>query len=122
MSYDSNYLAKKGPSAEGRIGFTEWIYHTTDTPQTIDTAGYISDAAEVVGSVAKHGAKGIRKGDLVHVVQWSALPDGPEDRVSPPATAPTITGYGVFMVAGISASTGAADLAAISWADITNED
>lgn len=83
----------------GTVGGHEWYYDTTDAVTVVRAANYISDAL----------AAGVRKGDLVHVRVWSALPTTNASKATAPATAPTLTAWQVMPVLGLSAA-GAADL------------
>lgn len=122
MAYISLNLAEM-TTRVGAVPYSEWVYDTTDTHTTVGAAGYISDAAFSDGAVAKHGGKGLRKGDRIKVRTWSALPtDSLLNQFTAPTTAPTLSAISEFMVMGVSVTTGAADLALISYTDLVNID
>lgn len=122
MAYISTNLAEM-ITRVGEVPYSEWVYDTTDTHLTVGTAGYITDAAYSNGTVAKHGGKGLRKGDRIKVRQWSALPtDVLLHQFEAPATAPTLTSISEFIVMGIAVATGYADLCLISYTNLVNID
>lgn len=111
MSYNGDYLVAL-TDRSGPIGNRTWQYDTTDILSVVAAASYFSDAAFSNGTTSKEGKKGLRKGDIILVRVWSALPtDGLADAVSPVATAPTLTYTGRLRVTGIVAATGAATTA-----------
>ena len=83
----------------GRVGGHEWFYDTTDAVTVVRAAGYISDAL----------AAGVRKGDMIWVRVWSALPTVNANKVGAAAAAPTISAIQVMPVLGVD--TTGADLA-----------
>lgn len=119
MAYISSNLVSMLEEV-GPYGRSEFVYETTDTLPTIEAADYISNAASVVGGVAVGGSKGLKKGDLVHVRQWSALPTANADYFGIGTAAPTITALGRFVVMGISVA-GKANLATLEWIDVVDD-
>lgn len=114
MAYNGDYLVAR-TDRTGPLGNRVWDYDTTDTHTDIGVSGYITDAAFSNGTTAKEGKKGLRKGDRIYVRRWSALPtDALADMVSPAATLPTLTSVAEYIVAGIVAATGVADLALLN--------
>lgn len=109
MAYDTTYLAQVRQF--GPFNNMEWAYHTTDSAATVGAAGYITDAAYSDGTNSKQGKKGLRKGDVVMVSHWSALPtDSMTDFFTANATAPKILYQTRFIVRGITIATGVANL------------
>lgn len=83
----------------GPVGMALWKYDTADTAATVDTDAYISDASN----------RRMKKGDLVIVRVWSAVPSAAADLATAGGTAPTLTGVYLHAVKGIN-TTGTADL------------
>lgn len=111
MAYNGDYLVAL-TDRNGPIGNRSWQYDTTDALSVVAAASYFTGAAYSNGTSAKEGGKGVRKGDIILVRVWSALPtDGLADAVSPVATAPTLTYTSRLRVSGIVAATGAATTA-----------
>ena len=109
MPYNGDYLVKG--EHNGRTGNQNWIYHTTDSAATVGAAGYIVDAAFTTGAAARGGGRGLKKGDIVTVLHWSALPtDAMLDFYGANATAPTMLYVSRWLVKGITQATGAANL------------
>jgi hypothetical protein len=111
MAYSSTNLAL-AVQMGGPIGLNLWVYDTTDTHATVDTAGYITDAL----------VKGMAKGDLVFVRVWtSAVPDSSAKVRTAAASASVLSTCGWHAVMGISTA-GAADLGDVTAVTVTNTD
>lgn len=96
----------------GQYGGALWLYDTTDTAATVDTAAYISNAFTL----------GMKKGDLVIRTTWSALPTAESDLKTAVGTAPTISTTGFHKVMGIDPTTGSANLADALAITVTDTD
>ena len=84
---------------------SEWLLDTVDTIATVNTAGFISDAAAPAA-----GAKGMQKGDRVLVRIWTtAIPATNAEKLTAAAVANVLTAVHECWVIGISTA-GAADL------------
>lgn len=99
MAYVSAQL-RKGNDMGGDVGGAVYYYDTVDALATIYAIGYISDAL----------AKGMRKGDLVHVRRWTtAIPVLDSEVLTAAAVANILVSYTLHTVIGMSTA-GAADL------------
>ena len=112
MAFNANYLSCH-TQIGGPVGFKHWIYDTVDITTDVDTAGYFTGAKE----------KGMEKGDLVTVRIWTtAVPAATSEKQTAAATANILTAIGTHVVLGLNATTGAADLTAVTAWTVTNGD
>lgn len=99
MAYSTSNPPRKVLDLPGVANNALWTYDSpNDALATMDTSGYITNARQL----------GMKKGDIILVKLWSALPTANADEDSPSATSPTVT-FGIMGVKGITAG-GAADL------------
>lgn len=64
MPYDSAGLSLLSQTIPGDNDFRLWVYKSTDAATSVRVSGYISDAT----------ARGVKKGDLVLVIDTDASP------------------------------------------------
>ena len=106
MAYSSASLAL-AQSRKGAVGYSVWVYDSTDTAATVAGAGYISDAFE----------KGMSLGDRVVIREWgTAVPTtNTETRGNGDGTAAsgTVDAVSDYVVTAISTA-GAATLSAMA--------
>ena len=89
-----------------------WLLDTVDAVATLDTAGYISDAATL----------GMSKGDEVKVRVWTtAIPAATSELKTAAGVANVLADAATMVVMGLSAA-GAADLADETAITVTNTD
>lgn len=99
MAYSTSNPPRKVLDIPGAATNALWSYDSPgDALATMDTSGYITNAR----------ALGMKKGDLIFVKLWSALPTLYSDLDGTAAASPTVT-WGLMGVKGITAG-GAADL------------
>lgn len=98
MAYTTANPPRKILDLPGAATNALWVYDSVDALATMDTAGFITNAR----------ALGMRKGDMILVKLWSALPTAQSDTDTAFGTNPTVT-FGIMGVKGISTA-GAADL------------
>lgn len=109
MAYVSGELRKIGEFG-GNVGGSIWAYDTADANATVYAAGYITDA----------WAKGMQKGDVVHVRRWTTtIPVANTEVLSAAGVANILLEYAIMPVIGISTA-GAADLANGTLITMTN--
>lgn len=112
MAYNSANLGMVAHCG-GPIGMTIWVYDSVDVTADVDTAGYISDAKE----------RGMQKGDIVwHRIWTTAAPTETSELQTAAGTANILTAMGQHVVLGLNATTGAADLTAVTALTMTNGD
>jgi hypothetical protein len=83
MAYVSYTLRNETSAIDGSI--RRWLMDNNDTPATIDTAGYITDAR----------TKGLQVGDIITYRQWTTAPVAPSSGRSNPGVDPSA--YGAFV-------------------------
>lgn len=112
MAYNSARLGLLAHSG-GPLGMSIWYYDSVDVTGDVDTAGYISDAKE----------RGMQKGDIVYHRIWTtAAPTTTAEMQTAAGTANVLTAMGIHVVLGLNATTGAADLTAVTALTVTNSD
>lgn len=109
MAYTSGTL-RVALEVPGVYSFKLWIYDTTDTAATVDTAGYISDAKQ----------RGMNKGDLILRRTWTSLPTRSTGMQTADDAAPVLSTMGWHACFGLD--TNAAELTDALAQTMTNTD
>lgn len=103
----ANFANMTGGPPRGKFGNVVWLYETTDTQATMNTAGYFNGI----------GARGGKIGDEIIATVWTtAIPSG-----AAPADTDAITARVRFYIRALSASD-VADVADGDAVTVTNTD